>query len=119
MLNNVRGGNLVTLRYVAIKGVVRGDLFMGSGVDAGEVAGRFKARGSLIVLVPNRAAARLAPSELRAEKWTRRFFADRGDHDKSAASGDANSSPDAVARQKKGLIIGRDPEITPDVRGAS
>jgi membrane-bound lytic murein transglycosylase A len=44
----------------AIKGAVRGDIFMGSGDDAGEKAGAFKAQGSLIVLVPNRVAARLA-----------------------------------------------------------
>lgn len=44
----------------AIKGAVRGDIFMGSGFEAGEAAGAFKANGGLVVLVPKRAAARLS-----------------------------------------------------------
>ena len=44
----------------AIKGPVRGDIFVGSGVDAGEVAGVFNETGEMIVLVPAPLAERLA-----------------------------------------------------------
>lgn len=49
----------------AIKGAVRGDVFIGSGPGAGAVAGAFNHRGEIALLVPNRVAARLprtAPS---------------------------------------------------------
>ncbi|MEP2828521.1 MltA domain-containing protein [Parvibaculum sp.] len=36
----------------AIKGLQRGDIFFGSGEEAGEIAGRMKAEGELIALVP-------------------------------------------------------------------
>lgn len=36
----------------AIKGRQRGDIFFGSGTEAGEIAGRMKAEGELIALVP-------------------------------------------------------------------
>ncbi len=36
----------------AIKGLQRGDIFFGSGAEAGEIAGRMKAEGELIALVP-------------------------------------------------------------------
>lgn len=40
----------------AIKGVQRGDIFFGSGAEAGEIAGRMKAEGELIALVPKSVA---------------------------------------------------------------
>lgn len=40
----------------AIKGRQRGDIFFGSGRDAGEIAGRMKAEGELIALVPKEIA---------------------------------------------------------------
>lgn len=43
----------------AIKGPIRGDIFVGSGPEAGNVAGAFNELGALYVLVPARAAARL------------------------------------------------------------
>ena len=36
----------------AIKGAIRGDVFVGTGPDAGAVAGRMKQRGRLVVLMP-------------------------------------------------------------------
>lgn len=42
----------------AIKGAVRGDIFFGSGPDAGEIAGRMDERGALYVLLPRALAAR-------------------------------------------------------------
>lgn len=36
----------------AIKGRQRGDIFFGSGAEAGEIAGRMKAEGELVALVP-------------------------------------------------------------------
>lgn len=44
----------------AIKGPVRGDLFLGSGEAAGEAAGVFREEGELFLLTPKAAAARLA-----------------------------------------------------------
>lgn len=41
----------------AITGVVRGDLFVGTGDEAGEVAGRMRQSGRLWILVPNPPAA--------------------------------------------------------------
>jgi len=43
----------------AIKGAVRGDIFVGSGPLAGDVAGAFNEMGEMILLVPNSVAARL------------------------------------------------------------
>jgi membrane-bound lytic murein transglycosylase A len=45
----------------AIKGAVRGDLYFGTGFEAGERAGTMNAPGRLWVLLPNAVAARLAP----------------------------------------------------------
>ncbi|MBM3548619.1 MAG: murein transglycosylase, partial [Alphaproteobacteria bacterium] len=36
----------------AIRGAGRGDLFLGPGRDAGEIAGRMKARGTMYLLMP-------------------------------------------------------------------
>ncbi len=44
----------------AIKGAVRGDLYFGTGFEAGERAGTMNAPGRLWVLLPNAVAARLA-----------------------------------------------------------
>lgn len=43
----------------AIKGPQRGDLFLGSGDDAGNLAGSFRRSGRMITFLPNAAAARL------------------------------------------------------------
>jgi membrane-bound lytic murein transglycosylase A len=43
----------------AIKGAARGDVFTGSGSEAGETAGAFNERGAMALLVPNSVAARL------------------------------------------------------------
>lgn len=43
----------------AVKGPLRGDIFLGSGARAGEAAGRFRAEGDMIVLAPRAAVARL------------------------------------------------------------
>lgn len=43
----------------AIKGAVRGDIFVGSGPLAGDVASGFNEMGEMILLVPNSVAARL------------------------------------------------------------
>ncbi|MDO9127403.1 MAG: 3D domain-containing protein, partial [Parvibaculum sp.] len=40
----------------AIKGRQRGDIFFGSGHDAGEIAGRMKAEGEFVALVPKEIA---------------------------------------------------------------
>ncbi|MEM8936252.1 MAG: MltA domain-containing protein [Pseudomonadota bacterium] len=45
----------------AIKGPIRGDVFWGTGVDAGAIAGGMRDFGSIHVLVPNGIAARLFP----------------------------------------------------------
>ncbi|MFQ5563405.1 MAG: murein transglycosylase A [Parvularculaceae bacterium] len=45
----------------AIKGPMRGDIFWGSGAEAGEIAGAMRARGRLYMLVPKGAA----PAPLR------------------------------------------------------
>jgi membrane-bound lytic murein transglycosylase A len=45
----------------AIRGAVRGDVFWGFGKNAEEIAGRMKAQGMLIVLLPKPVAATLAP----------------------------------------------------------
>ena len=42
----------------AIKGRQRADIFFGAGTDAGEIAGRMKADGELIALVPKDIAPR-------------------------------------------------------------
>lgn len=48
----------------AIVGPARGDIFMGTGEEAGAVAGRMKAHGRLTMIVPKREAeARLAASD--------------------------------------------------------
>ena len=44
----------------AITGPMRGDLFIGSGPEAGAIAGRLKAEGRFYLLLPHAAAARLA-----------------------------------------------------------
>lgn len=44
----------------AIKGPVRGDIFVGSGPLAGEVAGDFNEMGEMIILIPNGVARQLA-----------------------------------------------------------
>ncbi len=46
----------------AIKGAVRGDIYFGTGFDAGERAGTMNAPGRLWVLLPRAVAARLAPA---------------------------------------------------------
>jgi peptidoglycan lytic transglycosylase A len=43
----------------AIRGPVRGDVFWGTGEDAGAIAGAMKARGEIYVLVPRNVAAQL------------------------------------------------------------
>jgi peptidoglycan lytic transglycosylase A len=43
----------------AIRGPVRGDIFWGTGADAGAIAGAMKARGEMYVLVPRSVAERL------------------------------------------------------------
>jgi membrane-bound lytic murein transglycosylase A len=43
----------------AIRGPVRGDVYIGSGKEAGEIAGKFNRQGKLYVLLPNALAARL------------------------------------------------------------
>lgn len=48
----------------AIKGAVRGDIFVGSGPEAGEVAGGFNEIGEIYVLLPAALAARL-PKQAR------------------------------------------------------
>ncbi len=60
----VDGANFVAVRRLmvaqdtgsAIKGLQRGDIFFGSGAEAGEIAGRMKAEGELIALVPKEIA---------------------------------------------------------------
>ncbi|MDP2125160.1 MAG: MltA domain-containing protein [Parvibaculum sp.] len=42
----------------AIKGVQRGDIFFGTGAEAGEIAGLMKAEGLLVALLPKSIAAR-------------------------------------------------------------
>lgn len=44
----------------AIKGHIRGDVFWGTGEEAGELAGSMKSKGSYYVLLPNREAAKPA-----------------------------------------------------------
>jgi membrane-bound lytic murein transglycosylase A len=44
----------------AIKGPVRGDIFVGSGPEAGEIAGSFNEMGAMVVLTPRAVAERLA-----------------------------------------------------------
>lgn len=46
----------------AIKGPQRGDLFIGSGDAAGDIAGSLRAFGRMVTLIPNAAAERLALS---------------------------------------------------------
>ncbi len=43
----------------AIKGAVRGDVFVGSGPEAGDIAGVMKQAGEMIVFLPNAVAQRL------------------------------------------------------------
>ncbi len=43
----------------AIKGPVRGDVFIGSGPEAGEIAGVFNEVGEMVVLIPAAVAARI------------------------------------------------------------
>jgi len=43
----------------AIRGPVRGDVYWGTGEDAGAIAGAMNARGEIYVLVPRRVAERL------------------------------------------------------------
>jgi membrane-bound lytic murein transglycosylase A len=43
----------------AIRGVVRGDVFWGTGAEAGERAGRMRSAGRLWVLLPKPLVARL------------------------------------------------------------
>ena len=45
----------------AIKGPVRGDVFWGHGAEAETLAGPMKERGSILILLPQAVAARLAP----------------------------------------------------------
>ena len=51
-----------TLRWSAIKGVVRGDVFWGFGADEESIAGRMKSTGKLYVLLPKALAAKLGAS---------------------------------------------------------
>ena len=44
----------------AIKGAQRADIFLGSGAEAGDLAGQYRKTGKLVTLIPNAAAARLA-----------------------------------------------------------
>ncbi|MCA8896579.1 MAG: hypothetical protein KDA48_15085, partial [Amphiplicatus sp.] len=46
----------------AIRGPLRADVFLGAGDRAGEEAGRLRAEGDMIVLVPRALAARLEAS---------------------------------------------------------
>lgn len=50
----------------AIKGPVRGDIYFGTGYEAGQRAGTMNAPGRMWALLPNAVAARLAPVEVRA-----------------------------------------------------
>ena len=43
----------------AIRGPIRGDLYIGSGPEAGAIAGPLNAPGEMVVLLPASAAARL------------------------------------------------------------
>lgn len=45
----------------AIKGAQRADIFFGSGPEAGKIAGRIKATGRLVTLIPKAALRRLLP----------------------------------------------------------
>ena len=45
----------------AIRGPVRGDVFWGHGAEAETLAGPMKERGSILILLPQAVAARLAP----------------------------------------------------------
>ncbi|WP_428407301.1 murein transglycosylase A [Hyphococcus sp.] len=49
----------------AIKGPVRGDVYWGSGEEAGEIAGAMNAKGRMIVLLPRRLAERIPRKYLR------------------------------------------------------
>ncbi|WP_425410525.1 murein transglycosylase A [Hyphococcus sp.] len=53
----------------AIRGPVRGDVFWGSGPDAGEIAGAMNAEGEIAVLLPRRLVERLAPSRSAVTAW--------------------------------------------------
>ncbi|MGI9414112.1 MAG: murein transglycosylase A [Hyphomicrobiales bacterium] len=46
----------------AIKGAIRGDVFVGTGSDAGAVAGRMKQKGRLVALVPRKRRASVRQS---------------------------------------------------------
>ena len=50
----------------AIKGPVRGDIYFGTGYEAGQRAGTMNAPGRMWALLPKAVAARLAPVEVRA-----------------------------------------------------
>ena len=49
----------------AIRGPLRADIFFGSGAEAGEEAGRLRAEGEMVALVPALVAARLAIQRAR------------------------------------------------------
>ena len=49
----------------AIKGPVRGDIYFGTGNEAGQRAGKMNAPGRMWALLPKAVAARLAPVEVR------------------------------------------------------
>ena len=49
----------------AIKGPIRGDIYFGTGANAGERAGKMNAPGRMWALLPKAVAARLAPVEVR------------------------------------------------------
>ena len=55
------GGRLMTAQDIggAIKGPQRGDLYIGSGAEAGDFAGSLRAEGEMITLIPRAAAERL------------------------------------------------------------
>lgn len=50
----------------AIKGPVRGDIYFGTGYEAGQRAGKMNAPGRMWALLPKAVAARLAPVEVRS-----------------------------------------------------
>jgi membrane-bound lytic murein transglycosylase A len=47
----------------AIRGAVRGDVYWGVGQRAERLAGAMKSKGEMYILLPNKIAARLAPTK--------------------------------------------------------
>ncbi|MEM9706867.1 MAG: MltA domain-containing protein [Pseudomonadota bacterium] len=52
----------------AIKGPVRGDIFVGSGLEAAAIAGGLNAKGSVLLLLPNAAVDRLPMDRLTEDR---------------------------------------------------